>query len=81
MGLSKSTKVDSPASFVEVEFIEGKSASGRSETVFSVVTFSEWSETRFAVFSSVLVFIGVDSEDGAGKSTMRDHDRGHERAR
>ena len=68
-------------SFAGVEFIEGKSASGRSETVFSVVTFSEWSETGFAVFSVLSVFIGVDSEDGAGKSTMREHDRGHERAR
>lgn len=71
--LSKSTKVDSPASFVGVEFIEGKSASGRSETVFSVVTFSEWSETGFVVFSVVSVFsvfIGVDSKDAAGKSTI-----------
>lgn len=59
--------------------------SGMSEagfSVFSVVpVMSPISVLVFPIVSVFSVFIGENSEVKAGKSTMRGHDKGHERAR
>ena len=76
-----SSVMDSSESEAEVSVLSVIPVSVFSVVPVSVLFVSVFADSVFSLVSVFSAFVGKDSEGEAGKSTMRDHDKWHERAR